>query len=222
MAQCKFCGKKGLDKEGLCKGCAPALAIQVDQSVRIIKESNEIINKSKKTATRISRCETVLEIVERLRELEDKGIRTIDPPPSELHRIFTEERDDIFYNGTKSDVEKLLNKAELATTIKTSLNNANSALLKVLEAKKKINNPSKLDDLEKRIRAYTHQIQLKSFLDAADKAEFKGNTKKALDQYQEALYFLKTDDIDFEVQQSEMMRIQTKIDELQQRTLTKR
>jgi len=119
-------------------------------------------------------------------------------------------------------VEKLLNKAELATRIKTSLNNANSALLKVLEAKKEINNPSKLDDLEKRIRAYTHQIQLKSFLDAADKAEFKGNTKKALDQYQEALYFLKTDDIDDEVQQSEMMRIQTKIDELQQRTLTKR
>ena len=42
MAECKFCGKKGfflsVNKDGLCKGCASAIAIQVEQSARIIKE----------------------------------------------------------------------------------------------------------------------------------------------------------------------------------------
>ena len=221
MGQCKFCGKKGfflsVDKDGLCKSCAPALAMQVQQSARVIKESNDIINKSKKTVTRISRCETILEHVERLIELEHKGIPTLSIPPSELRQTFTDERDKILFEGTKDDVEKLITKAKLATTTKTSLNNANNALLKVLEAKKEISNPARLYDLEKRIKIYIHKKQLNSFLDEAHKADFKGNNKKALDQYQEALYFLKTDKIDDGLQKSEIVQIQSKINELQKK-----
>jgi hypothetical protein len=62
--------------------------------------------------------------------------------------------------------------------------------------KKEIKDPTQLNNLENRIKAYTHKIQIKSFLDEADKAEFIGNMKKALDQYQEGLYFLKKDNID--------------------------
>ena len=69
MAQCKFCGNKGfllgVDKNGLCKRCAPAVIEQIAQSYRVINESNEIINKSKQTATRLSRCDTILGILER-------------------------------------------------------------------------------------------------------------------------------------------------------------
>jgi hypothetical protein len=61
--------------------------------------------------------------------------------------------------------------------------------------KKEIKDPTQLNNLENRIKAYTHKIQIKSFLDEADKAEFIGNMKKALDQYQEGLYFLKKDNI---------------------------
>lgn len=221
MGQCKYCGKKGfflsVDKDGLCKGCAPALAMQVQQSARVIKESNDIINRSKKIATRISRCDTILDHVERLIELEQKGIPTLNISPSELRQTFTDERDRILFEGTKDEVEKLLTKAELATTTKTSINNANNAFLKVLEAKKEISDPYKLDDLGKRITVYIHKTQLKSFLDEAQKAEFKGNKKKALDQYQEALYFLKTDKIDDKLQQNEILQIQSKINDLQKK-----
>jgi hypothetical protein len=198
------------------------VAMQVAQAARVIKESNDIINKSKNTATRLSRCDTIIEIVEKLRYLETKGIPTIDPSPSKLVEIFTKERDAILYEGTKDEVERLVQKAELATSPKARLNNANSALLKIIDAKKETKDLSRFDDLEKRMKLYIHKIQLQSFLDAADKAEFKGDKKKALDQYQEALYFLRADQIDDELQQKEIKQIEAKIKNLQAGTPTRR
>ena len=88
MGQCKYCGKKGfflsIDKDGLCRNCAPVLLLQVQQSIRVIKESEEIINKSKNMDTRISRCDTILIHLKRLIELERKGIPTLNIPPSKL------------------------------------------------------------------------------------------------------------------------------------------
>ena len=224
MGECKYCGKKGfffsVDRDGLCKGCAPALKLQVQQSAKVIEESNNIINNSKKTATRISRCDTVLMHVEHLLKLENQGIPTLNINPSKLKGIFLEEKDNILFESTKEDVETLIAKAELAITIKSKLNSANNALLKVFEAKKGINKPSRLHDLEHRLRIYIHKTQLNAFLDEAHKAEFKGNKKKTLDQYQEARYFLKTDKIDDTLQKGEIEEIQSKINKLQQGNLT--
>ena len=118
MAQCKFCDNKGfflsVDKDGLCKDCAPALSLQVQQSARVIKESNDIINSSKNTATRISRYDTILLYLKDLVELEQKGIPTLNISPSKLLQAFTDERDKILLEGTKYEVEELLTRPELA------------------------------------------------------------------------------------------------------------
>jgi len=50
---------------------------------------------------------------------------------------------------------------------------------------------------------------LNKYLEEAGKAEFKGNLKKALDQYQEALYFLKNDDVDDILQSKEIASIES-------------
>ena len=55
---------------------------------------------------------------------------------------------------------------------------------------------------------------MSGYVETAEKAEFKGNTKQALDQYLEALYFLKTDDVDDQLQAAEIARISRKIAEL--------
>ena len=52
------------------------------------------------------------------------------------------------------------------------------------------------------------------YLEAARKAEFKGNVKKAIDQYQEALFFIRNDDIDDTQQRFEINEIETKLTEL--------
>ena len=47
---------------------------------------------------------------------------------------------------------------------------------------------AKLADLRKQVTDYIHDRTLGAHLDAARKAEFKGQLKKALDAYQEALF----------------------------------
>jgi len=58
------------------------------------------------------------------------------------------------------------------------------------------------------------KVKCEDALDKAKKYEFKGNNKKALDFYYESLYFLKTDNIDDEVQKEQINEIENKIKSL--------
>ena len=80
--------------------------------------------------------------------------------------------------------------------------------------KQELRDQAKLDQLEARVRRFSHETQLNAYLEAARKAEFKGQKKKALEQYKEALYFLKTDEIDDLSQAEEISKIEAKISEL--------
>jgi len=108
-----------------------------------------------------------------------------------------------------------LAKAKLATSSRTSVGEANKALLKIRDAKEELEDPSRLDTLEARVKTFSHETQLNTFIEAARKAEFKGQKKKAIEQYQEALFFLKNDDIDDELQGREISKLEKKIAELQ-------
>lgn len=69
--------------------------------------------------------------------------------------------------------------------------------------------------MEIKVRKFLHETQLNAFLEEARKAEFKGNKKKALDQYKEALYFLRNDEIDDSLQAGKIKEIEKKISELE-------
>jgi hypothetical protein len=174
----------------------------------------KLVNESKNMNVRISRYDLLIEHVEALLEYEKRGIPTIDPPPSKVLSERPELRDKIVVQGVTEEVEKLLAKAEIASSPKTSINEANKALLKIRESKNQLIDKTKLDELETKVKRLSHETQLNSFLDAARKAEFKGQKKKALDQYQEALYFLKTDDVDDSLQAERIGEIETKISEI--------
>ncbi|MFX0203769.1 MAG: hypothetical protein ACFFCW_47325, partial [Candidatus Hodarchaeota archaeon] len=137
-----------------------------------------------------------------------------DPSPSKLLTEFTAMHDQIVLEGVTEEVEKALAKAEIATTPRISINEANKALLKIREGKKELRDQTKLDQLEIRVRRFSHETQLNAYLEAARKAEFKGQDKKALDQYQEALYFLRSDEIDDSLQAEKIGEIEAKISEL--------
>ncbi len=219
MAQCKNCGRKALflsvTKNGLCKTCDAVVVMDVQQRVRIIQDSINLIEKSKITKTKVSRCDTLLEHAGALAEYERKGIPTLQPLPSQFITEYTAQRDNIICDGVTAEVDKALAKAELATSSRTSVGEANKALLKIRDAKEELEDPSRLDTLEARVKTFSHETQLNTFIEAARKAEFKGQKKKAIDQYQEALFFLKNDDIDDELQGREISKLEKKIAELQ-------
>lgn len=218
MAECKMCGRKGLflsvSANGLCKSCEPIVVMDVQQRGRIINDSRKLVAESKNMKTRLSRCDLLIEHAQALLEYEHKGIPTVSPSPSQLLSEYTAMRNQIVLEGVTAEVEKALTKAEIAVTPRTSINEANKALLKILEGKQELRDQAKLDQLEARVRRFSHETQLNAYLEAARKAEFTGQKKKALEQYQEALYFLKTDEIDDLSQAEEISKIEAKISEL--------
>lgn len=218
MAECKMCGRKGLfllvSANGLCKSCESIVVMDVQQRGRIINDSMKLVAESKNMKTRLSRCDLLIEHAQALLEYEHKGIPTVSPFPSQLLSEYTAMRDQIVLEGVTAEVEKALTKAEIAVKPSTSINEANKALLKIQEGKQELRDQAKLDQLEARVRRFRHEKQLNAYLEAARKAEFKGQKKKALEQYQEALYFLKTDEIEDSLQAEEISKIEAKISEI--------
>jgi len=218
MAQCKMCGQKGLllsvSANGLCKSCEPIVVMDVQQRGRIMQDCMKLVAESKNMETRLSRCDLLVEHAQFLLEYEHKGIPTISPLPSELLTEYNAMRDQIVLEGVTAEVEKALAKAEIVATSRTSINETNKALFKIREGRQELRDQAKLDQLEARVRRFSHETQLNAYLEAARKAEFKEQKKKALDQYQEALYFLRSDEIDDSLQAEKIGEIEAKISEL--------
>ena len=218
MAQCKWCGRKGffvsVSANGLCKSCEPIVVMDIGQRGRIIIDCMKLVAESKNMKTRLSRCDLLIEHAQALLEYEHKGIPIVDPSPSQLLSEYTAKRDQVVLEGVTAEVGKALAKAEIAATPRTSINEANKALLKIREGKQELRDQAKLNQLEAHVRHFSHETQLNAYLEAARKAEFKGQKKKALDQYQEALYFLRNDEMDDSLRAEKIDEIEAKISEL--------
>lgn len=218
MAQCKMCGRKGfflsLSTNGLCNSCEPIVVMDVQQRGRIINDCMKLVAESKNMKTRLSRFDLLIEHTQVLLEYEQKGISTLSPSPSQLLSKHNAMRDQIVLESVTAEVEKALAKAEIAATPRTSINEANKALLKIREGKQELRNQVKLDQLEARVRRFSYETQINAYLEAARKAEFKGQKKKAFEQYQEALYFLRSEEIDDSLQAEKIGKIESKISKL--------
>jgi hypothetical protein len=187
----------------------------VQQRARIINDSLKLIETSKKVDTRISRCDLVLEHAAALAEYEKRGIATIEPSPSSLLQEYAKRRDKLILQGLEAEVETAQARAKVATTTTSKINQLSEALLKVQRYKTETSNANALSELEAKLHGLIHQTQLDAYLDKAGKAEFKGRRKQALDQYYEALYFLKHDEIDDSLQADHISAIEAKIAELE-------
>ena len=88
MAQCKMCGRKGfllsVSANGLCKPCDAVFVLAVQQRGRVIWDCMKLINESKNTETRLSRCDLLIEHAQALLQYENMGIYTVNPSPSQL------------------------------------------------------------------------------------------------------------------------------------------
>jgi len=218
MSLCKNCGKSGfflsVDSNGLCKNCAPIVYLAAEQRIRIMNDSVRLVTESKKMKTRLSRCDLILEHAEALLKYEEKGISVISPPPSKFIEKYTEMRDLIVLEGVNEEVEKSLEKAEIETSHKKSANEISKALIKIKEGKRELKNPSMLDELESKIESIKYKTELNEYIENAQRFEFKGKERKALDQYQEALFFIKSKKIENIITSDKINEIENKINEL--------
>lgn len=216
---CRWCGKRAgwlspLTPNGVCADCQNAIAIDVAQRVRIIEDSSRLVDEGKKLETRLSRLDLLLEHARVLWEFERRGIPTVDPPPSAIIAEYRDKHDELILDSMGSEARSAIIKSDTATTTRTKLTPLTNALAKVRHHKAEVNDPIRLFQLEAELTARSNLIQLNDFLDKARKAEFKGQQKKALDQYLEALYFLKTDETDGSLQAEYIEGVEAKVVEL--------
>jgi hypothetical protein len=218
MAQCRYCKRSGLflsvTTNGLCTACEPVVMTDVQQRARVIGDCIELVKKSTKLDTRLSRCDLLLEQAQSLTRYEVLGIPTLSPSPSQLVHRYRAERERLIVEGLQAELDAAHSRATLAVSPKTKVNHLSKALLRIREFKAKTVDPTALNHMDECTASEIQQIQLNGYLEEARKAEFKGQRKKALDQYLEALYFLKNDEIEDSLQMENISTIEAKIAEL--------
>lgn len=198
LAQCLYCNKKGIflkvSKDGLCKRCHDPVVLSVQSMTKVINESIELVNNSKVFNTRIGRLETTIDTFRRLdEEYWSKGIRFFKPEPKIAIEKLERQKFELIEDEIKKKIERHLDKSKRAKTIKTKISNADKALDELLKFSQEYDYENKA--LEDNINTYIKKAQFDDFVENAEKFEFKGNHKKAIDQYQEALFFLRDNEL---------------------------
>lgn len=216
MAQCRYCNRKGLfmrvSNVGLCSKCESPVLLAIKRHMDVIEQSAEIVDNSKKFETKMSRLDVIIQNYETLKqEYHSKGIvvvTDIDGTIAEFLKMKIEIIDEEAYAKTQD----LLHKATLAKTLNSKINNANKAIVFLKELEDTYGYSNK--ELTIQVFQFIHQVEFEDLLLKAEKEEFKGNTKKAIDKYQDLLFFLKKDHIDDHYQEDEIKEIEDKISEL--------
>ena len=218
MARCNICGRKGfflsVNIAGHCEPCSIAFA-EAQSRLRVFNDSVRLALEGKTHKTRLSRCDLAMEHAQFFAHAEASGARFFDRPATEMIKEIGELRQDLFIQEARAIYDATNSKAEVASTPKVKERAYAAAAVKLKELNREAGNLVQIAELEHYLTSAIHRVTLEGFLEAARKAEFKGNTKKALDQYQEALFFLRNDNIDDQSQADEIRHIEAKIASLQ-------
>jgi len=125
-------------------------------------ESVEIVNTSKNFVTKLSRCEVIEKVTNKvLRPLEEKGIETLEggKTPTEVLAYVRDFRDKIILESLKDALGKAKTKAETAKTLKTKVNAYSKVLQEIAKLKNKVSNPSIIAGVESEVKRLIDQIQ---------------------------------------------------------------
>lgn len=218
MATCKLCDNSGwffkVDKDGLCRTCAPIWSSTVAQAVRVINESLEIARGTKSLGTLISRSRLAIEQCRTLRRYEQRGLTSTDPAPSQFLNHLEAEREKALLEWLDAEIIKVRAKSQAATTPAAKTRPFSKLLEAFTDIYAELDDVTKIETRELMIRHEMDALRLDIELDKAERLAFKGQRKRALDAYLDALYLLRKDSIPDNRQQAEVSRIESKIREL--------
>lgn len=221
MAKCRYCGRSGwfmsVTENGLCTSCNPIIVRDIVQRKKDIARQAKAINLPGKFEDRVQRCDVAIRHLKVLADYERRGIPIRDLSPSSFFKEYQQARERILTDGLEKLVSDGLARAEVAQTPGAKIGQASRSLIRLRDFNDQGAKPGHMEGLERKLRDFIHTTQLNAYLEKANKAQFKGQHKKALDQFREALYFLKHDEIDDKLQAANVGEIEKKIAELESR-----
>lgn len=214
MAQCKKCSISGwflsVSDYGMCAKCTTIAGVELPRLVQIIQESVAIIEKSKKLETILSRADVISEKLSVLETYQSKGIHIVEPSAfAELSKI-RENRDGLVHDFCLKELQVVHAKAPTSTH-KSMISALSKLIARIHTLKVHLRDPEALAPVENKAVSIMNHVQYEAFLEAAKKYEFKNQPKKALDQYYEALYFLRSDSVPDGQQRAQISFLESKI-----------
>ena len=218
MATCCLCNKSGwfmkTSADGLCEVCEATLEMDIEQHGRIITESVKLINTSANLSTRLSRIGVAINSCQALRRYELHGLKTIQTPPSDAISELYQAREAMIIEAINNELIKAKTKSENAATPAGKVSPYSRVIDKIASLYQELDDVTCLEQLEVETRAEMDKARLKAELEKAEKAEFRGQKKRALTAYLDALFCLTKDTIDDKLQKRERALIESKIKEL--------
>ena len=162
----------------------------------------------------------VIQLASDLIKYEQRGIWNLEFSPQRLVQSFTARREELYLEDAKSVAADAIKKARIASSARSAANLLGKAVVKIEGVLGGVLDKTPFHNLCDSLRTEALKMQLYEFIQSAKKAEFKGNMKKAIDQFQEALFFLLNDDIPDEKQEKAISWLKKKIAELEQKRTT--
>lgn len=211
------CNKSGfflsVSPQGLCSSCVNHIKIEIQQRLRIIGDSHNIIGKSKNIEIIISRCDLLIENLKELSKYDKYKIVEMNFGNSaQSYEVLKEE---LILKNLKTSYDSIKEKLLTLSTTNAEVNQLNKLKVEVQKYYHLIQrNAGDINQLIIVIDKEISKVQFDDFIYKAKKNEFKGNKKKALDYYYEALYLLKTDKVEDNEQLTQIREVQNKIKEL--------
>lgn len=158
----------------------------------------------------------MVQAAEELQRFELKGEPTISPVPSEILPGFRRQREEAIRSEIEAIARKAVAGAEAAEVEKRAPL-VQKALQKAAEWEGLLPE-GQLAQPVAELKALLHVARLESMVEEARRYEFKGDARRALDLYQEALYMVLNDEVPDEQQQEEIHALDAKIRALSERT----
>jgi hypothetical protein len=157
MAQCKWCGSKGLlvftNKDGYCKSCQNAIYGEIKENIEVIQNAIKIVGGSDDYRGIIHQCDLLIQTAGILSKYENKGLDVIQPPPSEIIESATNEKRDQTFKYVTSEIGSIITKIESMKMKHAKQNNINHAIM-VLKIYKSLMTNSEINNLERKIKDF--------------------------------------------------------------------
>jgi hypothetical protein len=218
MARCKYCDKSGffmkVTERSLCPPCDVVFVHQLLEAGRLAQESMNIALSSKNIETKISRLIFTQNTLSRILPYERKGIPTYTPLPSEAIRAARVLIMDALRTWYTDQLDAARVRFENGKTLSARTSPLIRLMEKLVSMKQYQEIVGTLDQLEQSTRKLVDKVASAFYSSEGGRYAFKGNKKKAIDCYLEALHSIQNDSIPDNLQAQEIRDIETKILEL--------
>ena len=162
----------------------------------------------------LSRLKVAIDATHQLRCYEERGIPTLESPPSETIHTIQSGRQTIVLEWIGKELANARSKSQAATTPAGKTRPYSKLLEHFNMIYAELDDTADIKEAETKIRQEMDGVRLRMEIERAQKLAFKGQKKRACEAYLDALFLLRTDATPDDQQRDAAAKIEAAIKEL--------